>query len=148
MVRRSSGGDRTEIIHASAVAIEGRGLVILGASGAGKSALALELIALGATLVSDDRVAVDPLPEGGLGLAAPEAIRGRIEARGVGLLRLPSTRALAAMAVDLDRLETGRLPDPREIVIAGVALPLVGRVEGSAFAPILHLCLKWGCLER
>ena len=42
------------ILHASTVAIAGRGLLILGASGAGKSALALSLIALGAMLVADE----------------------------------------------------------------------------------------------
>ena len=44
-----------QILHASCVAWQGRGALILGRSGAGKSALALQLMAFGADLVSDDR---------------------------------------------------------------------------------------------
>ena len=44
-----------QILNASCVAWQGRGALILGRSGAGKSALALQLMALGADLVSDDR---------------------------------------------------------------------------------------------
>ncbi|MEO1532556.1 MAG: serine kinase, partial [Pseudomonadota bacterium] len=46
-------------LHASAVALGERGLLILGPSGAGKTRLALELVALGAELVADDRVIVE-----------------------------------------------------------------------------------------
>ncbi len=41
-------------VHATCVAIRGRGLLIMGESGAGKSDLALRLVDRGATLVSDD----------------------------------------------------------------------------------------------
>ena len=51
-------------------------------------------------------------------------------------------------AVDLDRTETARLPEPNDIVIAGETLPVLARLEGSAFAPILFLYLKFGSLER
>lgn len=53
-----TGADRT-ILHASCVALDGRGLLILGPSGSGKSALALELMALGADLVADDRTEIE-----------------------------------------------------------------------------------------
>ncbi len=48
----------TTQLHASAVAVDGRGCLITGASASGKSTLALEMIALGAELVADDRVDV------------------------------------------------------------------------------------------
>jgi len=67
------------VLHATAVAVGGRGLLILGRSGAGKSSLALQLIALGARLVADDRTRVT-LGPAGLVASPPEAIRGRIEA--------------------------------------------------------------------
>ena len=51
-------------LHASAVALDGRGALLLGASGAGKSGLALRLMALGARLVADDRVLLRRGPEG------------------------------------------------------------------------------------
>ena len=63
------------IVHASAVSLGGRGVLILGRSGAGKSGLALRLIALGAQLVSDDRVVLEP--HGAAGLAARTPSLGR-----------------------------------------------------------------------
>ena len=44
----------SETLHATTVSIGGRGVLIEGVSGAGKSDLALRLIDRGATLVSDD----------------------------------------------------------------------------------------------
>ena len=132
------------VLHASAVALGNRGLLITGASGSGKSTLALRLIGLGATLVADDRVIVTPLPEGGLRLSCPAPIRGLIEARGVGLLRVEATKALAIAVVDLDRTATERLPEPETAEVAGRPLPLIRRVEGPAFPDILLLYLKGG----
>jgi len=48
----------TTTIHATTVAVNGRGVMIRGASGSGKSALALQMIAMGAELVSDDRTSL------------------------------------------------------------------------------------------
>ena len=45
-------------LHATCVAIDGRGVVLTGASGAGKSGLGLQLIDGGAMLVSDDVTAI------------------------------------------------------------------------------------------
>ena len=74
-------------LHASAVALDPlRGVLIKGGSGAGKSTLALQLMALGAHLVADDRVDLS-VETGHLVARAPASIAGRIEARGVGLLR-------------------------------------------------------------
>ena len=47
--------DNSKIIHASSVDINGKGVVILGKSGAGKSNLAIKLISMGAKLISDDQ---------------------------------------------------------------------------------------------
>lgn len=135
------------VLHASAVAIGRRGLLITGASGTGKSTVALQLVGLGATLVADDRVLVTPHAEGGLHLSCPEPIRGMIEARGVGLLRTRSTEAIAVAVVDLDRTETDRLPEAETAQIAGQSLPLIKRVEGPAFPSILLVYLKGGMEE-
>ena len=95
-----------EILHASCVAVAGRGLLIAGASGSGKSALALDLMAFGATLVADDRVC---LQRAGAALlaSAPPTIAGLIEARGIGLLRARAVTAPVPVAalIDLDRVE-------------------------------------------
>ena len=98
-------------LHASCVGIDGRGLLILGASGSGKSSLALDLIALGAVLVSDDRTVLTR--EGCRLLAAPPPARGGlIEARGIGLLRLPHQAPVPVKAmIDLDAAPGARLPE-------------------------------------
>lgn len=101
-------------MHASCVDCGGRGVLILGESGSGKSSLALQLIDAGARLVADDQVTV-ACEDGALIAAAPPALAGLIEARGVGILTLPylpRTRlALAVRLVPADSVE--RLPKPQ-----------------------------------
>lgn len=128
----------TEMIHASLVAFGPSGVLILGGSGAGKSTLALGLMAQGARLVADDRVCLRREGAALMG-QAPEALRGVIEARGMGLLRAPiRLRAQVALVVDLDRVEPDRLPPRREITLLGVDLPLCLRVDGPQFLPGLR----------
>ncbi|PTW42429.1 HPr kinase/phosphorylase [Rhodovulum kholense] len=132
----------TCILHASTVAYRGRAVLIRGASGSGKSALALQLMALGASLVADDRTVLTRGPEG-LVASAPETIRGLIEARGVGLLRAETVAAAPVfLAIDLDADETERMPPPREVEILGVPLPLLRRVDRPYFpAAILQFLI-------
>ena len=133
------------ILHATTVAVEGRALLMLGPSGAGKSTLAMQMIALGATLVADDRTEITALA-GGLWAACPEpSMGGVIEARGIGLLRVPHVqRAALALALDLGRPETERLPPRREILLAGQSLPLVLRPQNDHLASALLLYLRGG----
>ena len=120
------------ILHASCVAHRGRGLLILGASGAGKSGLALEMMARGAVLVADDRTVLRR-EAGGLVADAPDSLRGLIEARGVGILRARAHGPVTlALAVDLARAEPERLPPDRRIDLLDSDLALVlgaGRVH-------------------
>ena len=94
-------------------------------SRAGKSGLALELMALGARLVADDRVVLTR--EGDTLVAtAPPALRGMIEARGIGLLRAePLDAAPVALAVDLDAAAAARMPHSCEITYLGVKIELI-----------------------
>jgi HPr kinase/phosphorylase len=138
----------SETLHATTVALPdrsgrlARGLLILGQSGSGKSALALRMIALGAQLVADDRTVVT-LRGDRLIATAPPAIRGLIEARGLGVLRVPVLAAAQPVAVlDLDRLETERMPEARRHRILGVTLPLLRRVEAPHFPAALLLYLS------
>ncbi|MEO0698103.1 MAG: serine kinase [Pseudomonadota bacterium] len=90
-----SKADNSQIVQASAVATNGRAVLIEGEPGAGKSSLALALIARGAQLIGDDGVRVSRAQAGGrahLVASPPPHIEGLIEVRGVGLL----TRPLAA----------------------------------------------------
>lgn len=133
-------------VKASAVEIGGRGVLILGRSGSGKSSLALELIARGASLVADDAVILDPAPGGGLEMRAPAPIAGMIEARFVGLLGAPVAAGTVplALAVDMDRAETERLPPRRSTILAGCEVPLVHKVEMPHFPAAIAVYLRHG----
>ncbi|MCR8726512.1 HPr kinase/phosphorylase [Frigidibacter sp. ROC022] len=129
-------------LHASCVALGPSGLLITGASGSGKSSLALMLMAYGARLVADDATLVQ-CSKGALWASCPETIRGRIEARGIGILAAdPQERARLVAAVDLDRTESERLPPERSITIAGHDIPLILNVPGLSFAAGLIQYLK------
>ena len=137
------GGTRDgQPVHASCVALGARGLLLLGASGSGKSGLALVLMAFGARLVADDRTLLT-LRNGGLWATCPAPIRGKIEARGMGILAAePQEGAWIAAAVDLDRNETERLPPPRSQVIQDNNIPLFLNGPGLHFAAGLIQYLK------
>lgn len=132
-----------DILHASTVALGQSGILILGPSGSGKSALALQLMALGAMLVADDRTHVR-VAAGGIDASAPETLRGLIEARGIGILRAPAMPTVrVALAVDLGRIETERMPPRRSMVIKSHAIDLVFG-QTSAHFPASLLCLVAG----
>jgi len=98
-------------IHASCVAIGGKGVLLLGDSGSGKSDLALRLIDDGAQLVADDR-AILFLQRGALHARAPDSIQGLIEIRGVGIVKQPARKQVKlALAIRLGG-EGPRLPRP------------------------------------
>jgi HPr kinase/phosphorylase len=141
-------GDLTpdsQILHASCVALDRRGLLILGPSGSGKSALAIRLIALGATLVADDRTLLT-VADGRLIASCPSStIAGLIEARGIGLLRVPAAGATEiALVADLAQIETERLPPLRRITILGCDLALVLQSQNDHFPDALMLYLRHG----
>jgi serine kinase of HPr protein (carbohydrate metabolism regulator) len=130
-----------DMIHASCIAIGNRGVLLAGRSGAGKSDLALRLIDRGARLVSDDYTLLTL--EAGLLLAGPpEAIRGKIEVRGVGLVEQESVERIpVCLIADLD-LPPERLPELQVREIVGTSLPLVAIAPLEASAPIkLELAL-------
>lgn len=89
-------------IHASAVAINGHGVLLLGASGSGKSDLALRLIDRGALLVCDDYCFVQPLDDAPV-IAAVPTIAGKIEVRGIGIMDVPHVATVPLrLALQLD----------------------------------------------
>ncbi len=123
-------------LHATCIAIDGAAVLLRGASGSGKSDLALRLIDEGATLVADDRT--DIVREGDAILASPpRAIAGKIEVRGVGLIEIPNlARAPVHLLVDLVTPDAVvRFPDPRQEEVLGVALPVVALAPFEASAP-------------
>ena len=131
-------------MHASCVAFDGQALLICGASGSGKSSLALTLMALGADLVADDQCVISATDDG-LWATAPAPLRGVIEARGVALLRArPVARGhLLAVAV-LDRPETDRLPPLRHVRMLGHPLRCFHNPGTAAFPMALRQYLIAG----
>jgi serine kinase of HPr protein (carbohydrate metabolism regulator) len=115
----------SETIHASTVAVDGRAVLIAGISGAGKSDLALQLIDRGFTLVSDDQTIVQKRGTR-LYASAPASIRGKLEIRGIGIVRMPIVEDVpVALVVELAS-DIQRLPDDaRERMICGLPVPLI-----------------------
>lgn len=105
--------------------MDDHGVAIIGPSGSGKSSLGLELMAVGAKLVSDDRA--DIRREGDeIVASAPPQITGLIEARGVGILHAKTqTSVVLSLIVDLGEEEVARLPPLRTYDLLGTPLPLV-----------------------
>ncbi len=140
------------LLHASAVALDGVGILIRGASGSGKSDLALALIDGGARLIADDQVAVERL-DGALRVCwpgeAPETLRGQIEVRGVGILPVPHVAtAPLGLVVDLDpaaRVE--RLPERKDMQLLDVSVPVIA-IDGQAPSGAAKVRLAAHALSR
>jgi hypothetical protein len=121
-------------LHASCVQIDGVGIVLLGASGAGKSDFALRLIDAGALLVADDQLQVEAGETGLVGRPA-EALAGLLEVRGIGILRLPYCRVSPlGLVVELVGKPLIRMPEPATYHLLGTALPLLRLDPGAASA--------------
>ena len=119
-------------VHATCVAIKGRGVLIEGASGAGKSDLALRLIDRGAVLVSDDQVLLARRGDA-VYASAPATIAGKLEVPGLGIVELPyAASAPVALLVRIGSPE--RMPEPGSRDVAGVAVRelVVAALEASA----------------
>ena len=118
-------------IHASAVLVGARAVLIRGSSGSGKSRLALALLRAAqsgqlsfARLVADDRSHLEARHGRLLVRPVPE-LAGLIEVRGLGIRRLPfEAAAVVGLVVDLSAPDGERLPDPasRRTVLEGVEL--------------------------
>jgi len=134
----------SQTLHASAVAIGTQAVLVLGPSGSGKSTLALDLMSRGGVLVSDDRTLIS-LRDGGLIATPPEAIRGRIEARGVGLLMAEvKSPVLVSLVVDLGAPEPERLPPRRKITLLDVEVDLIYGKGNTCLAGAVHAWLIGG----
>ncbi len=118
--------------HCSVVVIDGRGVLIEGPSGAGKTSLALGLVdtakarGMQAALVSDDQALIENR-EGKAIASAPSAIAGLAEIRGHGIARIAHEPecALALIGRLAEDGDIERMPEPKTTVIEGVTLPLV-----------------------
>lgn len=118
----------TPTIHASAILLGHRGILIRGPSGSGKSRLTLAILqnagADFARLVGDDRIHLEAA-HGRLLMRPAKALEGLMEVRGLGIVRLPyEPVAVASLVIDLDAPDVGRLPQETDLEakIGGVTL--------------------------
>lgn len=89
-------------LHGSAVLMKTGGVLLLGASGSGKSSLAAQLIEVyGGQLIADDRVHLRAA-DGALYAAPPPLLAGQLELRGLGVVALAHvSEAALALCVRL-----------------------------------------------
>jgi serine kinase of HPr protein (carbohydrate metabolism regulator) len=130
----TSGAATQTVLHATCVALGETGILITGPSGSGKSDLALRLIDGGARLVADDLTALK-VEAGALIALAPQhlargaaaGLAGRLEVRGIGIVKVASVpRAALGLVVELaPSAEIARLPETETARYLGVALPRV-----------------------
>jgi HPr kinase/phosphorylase len=130
-------------VHASAVLVNDRAVLIRGPSGAGKSRLAFDLILAGrsgqippAVLVGDDRIYLETV--GGQLVVRPvRELAGLIEIRGLGIRRCGfAEEAIVGLVVDLLAADAERLPPPESLLVRlnGVEIPRIP--VGEAFSPL------------
>jgi HPr kinase/phosphorylase len=143
----------TGTVHASAVLVGARAVLIRGPSGAGKSRLALDLIEAGQSgrllftrLLGDDRVHLRNA--GGRLLAYPaETLSGLIEVRGAGIFRLDyEPCAVVGLVVDLAAKDAERLPESPHVTLETVKLPRLALPEGVATLPAVLAFITSGRL--
>ena len=133
-------------VHASAVLVGNRAVLIRGPSGAGKSRLAFDLILAGragqiapAVLVGDDRVHLEASQDLLMVRPARELV-GLIEIRGLGIRRCDfAEEAIVGLVVDLSAADAERLPPPEALLtrIRGVTLPRIPIGAGYSALPLI-----------
>lgn len=88
-------------LHGTLLNVYGKGVLIMGSSGMGKSELALELIKKGHVLIADDRVVTTKIHNQIVG-KAPEILEGVLEVRGIGIINVMQMFGASAI---LDQIE-------------------------------------------
>jgi HPr kinase/phosphorylase len=137
-------------IHASAVLVGNRAVLIRGPSGAGKSRLAFDLILAGrsgqipkAVLIGDDRVFLDAR-DGQIVVRPTGQLAGLIEIRGLGIRRCDFVgEAIVGLLVDLGAADAERLPSREALLarICGVEIPRIPVGPGYHPLPLVVAAL-------
>jgi HPr kinase/phosphorylase len=137
-------------VHASAVMVGDRAVLIRGPSGSGKSRLAFDLLLAGRTgqiapamLVGDDRVHL-AVHGDRLVVRPSQRLAGLIEIRGLGIRRCAFTaEAMVGLVVDLAAQDAERLPPPEALqaFIHGVRIPRIPVESGFSPFPLVVAAL-------
>jgi HPr kinase/phosphorylase len=135
----------TSTVHASAVLVGARAVLIQGPSGSGKSSLAMALLQAAergelrfARLIGDDRVHLEAA-HGRLVVRPASALEGQIEVRGLGIrLMAHEPLAVVGLLVELGAAAE-RLPEAeqQEALLLGVRLPRLAVAAGVDPLPLL-----------
>ena len=134
------------LLHASCAARGAEAVLLLGPPGSGKSDLALRLIQGGWALVADDQCVLRVEGET-LRAEAPEALRGMLEVRGLGVFAgLPVAAPGAVLRLAVRLVPPGavpRLPSPSSwrCAAGGASLPAVALDAGPSAPAKVALAL-------
>ena len=124
--------------HATCIRLDGRGVLLRGASGLGKSDLAWRLMQppFSADLVADDQTQVEERA-GVLEASCPQPLQGLLEMRGLGLISLPFVpRVTLHLVVELvPRDDVPRMPEPSFAALCGLELPSIALHAFDLTAP-------------
>lgn len=123
-------------IHATAVAIDKHGIMIVGPSGSGKSDLAIRLIDRGARLISDDQVLASR-QENIVILNAPASIAGKIELHSVGIFDIPFVSDIRLVMIVHLTHDAERFPmDAQLELLCGMNISSINLDGRTSSAPI------------
>ena len=138
-------------IHASAVLVGARAVLIQGPSGSGKSQLALALLKAArngmlpfARLIADDRADIEAV-HGRLLVRPAPTLAGLIEVRGLGIRRVACEAvAVVGLLVDLAAADAGRMPETagQSREIGGITLPRLAVAAGQNALPLVLTYLQ------
>ena len=133
------------LLYATSIEISGKALIILGKSGSGKSNLAINLISLGANLISDDQTNLQKRDEK-VFASAPLNLPPLLEARGIGLLTPPIAKAAPiAFLVNMSEQSGERIPERiKTRILLGVSFQeyLIGGINSPAAS--IFLLMRYG----
>ena len=139
-------------VHASLVRVDGRGVLIRGAPGTGKSRLALEFLLREHTLMADDLVLLTSR-SGVLYGTAPTEWNGQVALRGVGMLSVAEHFGSAAIhrgeqridwIVDLGAPAAHATPEHDTVEIQGIVCPRLQMAAHSRDVELITLCCHLG----
>jgi len=122
------------VLHASAIAVNGKAVLFCGASGAGKSTIAAALGARGYTLVTDDQAAIT-LDVGGTPIVHPDGRLLKLWTKSIAALALEARKGeamrdrLEKFYVEPDHASTRAMPVGAIYLLAEDRPPRVAGIE-------------------
>ena len=138
-------------IHASAVLVGSKAVLIRGPAGSGKSRLAWDLVTAAtqgllpfAILVADDRAFLEN-HSGRLVVRPAQSLAGMIEIRGLGIRKVAAEpAAVVGLVVDLDAADAARHPEKVAVtvLIDGVSLPRLAVAAGTDGLPLVLAAVR------